>query len=378
VTRKTHFNAVLMGALFCALTADARAQNNTFIDPNVRQVSSFTDVNAQFATMQAELSALRKQVHGASFATVAGSEPGFCDSCISADDFGGGGTWVGGSQIVIVQPHFEHGVDSAAINDFDDSDDSYGMTQFNPDWGFDPAYRVWVGYQRCDGLGARVRYFDFDHSANSLDIMDPDNDPDEITRKSAELSIRALDLEITQALSVRAVNANLSAGVRWGEVNKSVLRTELDNFDTRFTNVRFEGFGPTLGAEFLRPLGCSPLTLVANTRGSLLYGESNFFFEQAEGDSGIETNGRLNEDLDLVYILELQTGVEYLYHCGGYGTLSAQLLFEAQAWGSSVFEGELISQGLPSAGGPPNNDPVATTDSTVGLVGVTLGMVFSR
>jgi len=46
------------------------------------------------------------------------------------------------------------------------SDNDFG------DFNYREAYRFWVGYQRADGLGVRLRYFDYFQRANNGDFLD--------------------------------------------------------------------------------------------------------------------------------------------------------------------------------------------------------------
>jgi hypothetical protein len=106
-------------------------------------------------------------------------------------------------------------------------------------------YRIVGGYQGCDGLGVRGRYFDFDGIQNNQG-----------------LDLEYFDLEVTEAFNLCCLNGVLSAGYRHGEYQE-------DN-----NNADFEGDGVTLGIMLQRDLGCH-LGLYAWAQHSILYGDDD-------------------------------------------------------------------------------------------------------
>ena len=110
-------------------------------------------------------------------------DDGSCTSC--ANNFGIGsccGTWSAGGEIVFLKDH-----------------GNYGGTADDSEAG----YRLFVGYERNDGLGVTVRYFDYDNG----DDADYGND------------LMSLDLELTTNLEICNTQIMLSGGYRHAEVN---------------------------------------------------------------------------------------------------------------------------------------------------------------
>jgi hypothetical protein len=100
------------------------------------------------------------------------------------------------------------------------------------------------------------------------------------------------------------------------------------------TNEDFEGWGPTVTAEGRLPIGCRPLALVGNLRGSLLFGDQKF------SNTAQMTRGEKRDVM--MQVIESQVGLEYR-RCFLGGIISARALLEGQYWalGEAGYSGDL-------------------------------------
>jgi hypothetical protein len=180
---------------------------------------------------------------------------------------------------------------------------------------YQPAYRVYGGYQNADGLGARIRYFEFDRGTT-------------LATNQFGVEARYLDLEATQAVDFRRWNLLVSGGLRYAEY--SLDRTI--GVGTARTGVLggFDGIGLTFGVQGTRDLNRSgSLRLVTSGRWSAVYGNGSI-------DTTPATPGGVAVRDDLAQILEINVGPQWRRKMrnGGYLTLGAG--FEAQYWASAL------------------------------------------
>lgn len=91
--------------------------------------------------------------------------------------------------------------------------------------------------------------------------------------------------------------------------------------------------GPTLGAEFHRPLGCSGLALYGIGRGSLLFGNKSLsrFVNPAHGAIPPVPFARLDGADEVVAIFDLGLGLEWTRDLER-GQLFARGSYEGQLW----------------------------------------------
>ena len=183
-----------------------------------------------------------------------------------------------------------------------------GTAQMN----YNPAYRLYFGYQSAEGLGARIRYFEFDRGTSGEQIG-------VVGTTNLGIEMRYLDLEATQVVDFRRWNLLFSGGLRYAETNydlsDSVFGTYLSGFD---------GVGLTFAGQATRDLNRSgSLKLTSGARWSAVYGNTK------EDFGGGATN--IDRD-DLIQIVELNIGPQWRRQLrnGGYLTLGGGL--EAQYW----------------------------------------------
>ena len=179
---------------------------------------------------------------------------GCCDVCCSSGGF------YGEFQYVRLSTHSVYGYQDAA-------DDGNG-------------YRIVGGYESCDGLGLRVRYFDFDNRTNTTPGTVPSLEG---------LDLEYLDIEVTQSFCLCNLNGVVSAGYRHADVLVWDGGTIPNNAGD------YKGDGITLGLQLERQVTCN-FGLYAWAQHSMLYGRdaynpsSNTIFQWTEVQLGGEYN----------------------------------------------------------------------------------------
>jgi len=244
---------------------------------------------------------------------------------------------------------------------------------------FLPTARFWVGYVNEHGLGGRARYWRFDQdlaAETAALLFDTGNVfPVGTTLASTGyLNMWTADAELMQQMDLGRWRANFGGGVRVAGIQHDVAMTIVDPTGPTTTNIRdenlFDGIGPTLFAELRRPLGRSGFALVANGRGSLLFGE---WSQRSVVDEWLTFMGpnplaplgaiapydMFQKTEAVMAIAEIQLGVEWKRKLRSGGHLMVEALWEAQAWSGSA----AMMQS-------PNRD--------VGLMGFTVGAGWTR
>lgn len=182
-----------------------------------------------------------------------------------------------------------------------------GNLLFHPDLAvnFNPTMRYWIGWQSAEGLGVRVRYWQFDHQAQ--------NGPDAIT-----LEFRTLDAEVTQIVDFLRWDLLISGGMRYAE-------SDLNN--TLLEDPGFDGVGLTFGLQAARDLNqTGSLRLAASGRWSSVFGNTKKLGSTPVND-------------DLMNIVELTFGPQYRRLLGNGAFLTIGCGLEAQYW-SNGYHGD--------------------------------------
>lgn len=166
------------------------------------------------------------------------------------------------------------------------SDNDFG------DFNYREAYRFWVGYQRADGLGVRLRYFDyFQRTDNTGDVLD----------------IYTLDLEAYDRVDL---------GCYWTLLIGGGFRVlGYQESDAGGLNDALWGVGPVVTAELYRYLNDN-LALYAIGRQSIIVG-SGFNGGNTQDDTGA--------------ISELQLGVQAQRDWGN------SLVFARAGWETQAY-----------------------------------------
>jgi hypothetical protein len=206
--------------------------------------------------------------------------------------------------------------------------------------------RTVVGYENCCGLGARVRFWNYDHT---IRLLDPG---------AMGMEYDVLDLEATNRICFRSTDIMFGGGFRYAYVKLS---------DGDFTPVDIDAYGLTAAVD-----ARTPLCTYCNNRVSWVYGARwSILGGDWEGDNDIiDTIGGTNTVRDdNLLVTELYTGVEYLFCYGGCDFFSRGTV-EMQNWRSDVLGEPGIGNGIAPLS-------VGSTNA-IGFVGLgyTIGMMF--
>jgi hypothetical protein len=263
---------------------------------------------------------------------------GGCGDCDACCDPGYGITFCTcpglevGAEVVFLQPHL--GSPNFAGIAFDGN----VFTLDFPSNDYDASPRVWVGWVFEKGLNIRARWWQFDQGLGS-ETFDMNVDGADVMGVGG-LEVEALDLEIGQQFSAGLFEANVGGGIRWGQtIHDFVLDVDVPDpiapYSLAAFAVRdFEGVGPTMFAEFRRPVGCSGLALLANLRYSLLFGEDTAGLAVQDTD-GLDIAALLAEDV-VVGVGEIQLGAEYATDLNYGRRVFIRGMFEAQQWSGTA------------------------------------------
>jgi len=251
-----------------------------------------------------------------------------CSSCgDSCCDLGCGGCdpccrpagVIGGAEIAFLKFHESLGTRGADGTDLDP--------------GYDPAYRLWAGYQGSDGLGWRVRYWEFDHTTSAAGAIAGTTD-------ALGVDTYVLDLEFIDSMNLGCNwDASWFGGFRYVEFDQ--LRVATENTTGLVVNGHeFDNaaYGLTLGGELRRCIGYG-LAGFVNARGSVLFGDQSEYDEL----------GLIDEELNNIYYMwEAQAGVQWTRELEMGGYLFARAAAEVQYWDN--FVGEPFFDGGESVG----------------------------
>jgi hypothetical protein len=191
--------------------------------------------------------------------------------------------------------------------------------EFN-EFDFETTPRLTVGWVRCDGLGARIRYWEFDHCAP---VSGPD--PLIVNGETGSLCVDTytLDFEVFDTFCLnRNWNLELAAGIRYNEFLEIMSDNEgFGVIEDRLNS--FSGFGVVASAEVRTRIGTSG-ALFARLRGSILMDDKDVFNE-----SGLQQERLIDVTVGTT---ELAFGYDYLVPLedGAYAFLRLQA--EWQNW----------------------------------------------
>lgn len=218
------------------------------------------------------------------------STGGCCQSCGTASGCRCGGGWAADAEILFLRYHESDGVDEIDHGDNDPVDG----------FGFDPAWRVTLGYTDCRGLSYRVRYFSYDQNAT----VDGD---------IYSVATYNLDFEVAQEVPIgRLIDVEFSGGVRY---NNYEHNEDSGNSDYTGMDQQFDGIGLIVGLSADRCLGCGDL--YGHVRHAILVGD--------------------DEDRETIYSdaihSQLELGVGYkIDYCMGPAVAELRLGVEMQNW----------------------------------------------
>jgi len=298
-------------------TAAARGEELNYGNMNEASYASRVDA------LEAELASLKSNL-GSGYC---GSDANSCNSGCNCSQ----GGVIAGVEMVLLTPH------SGALQ-------IPGVANVTPGYGVQASPRLWLGYRNDNGLGVRARYWTFDADAGPSTIGLVSN-----------LHMEALDLEVTQTAQLASWNFDLSFGIRWAQDRNTLALGPIVAGQQNF-----EGTGGTIALGAWRQLGHSNLSLFANTRASLLYGQNDYPISVALPPIGPAIGiAALRSEDEVVSIYELQMGVEWSRQTETGSRWFARAALECQAWN------------IPSPA-------LGLLDDTTGLVGVAFAIGYNH
>jgi hypothetical protein len=266
---------------------------------------------------------------------------------------------IGGYDFLFLKPHSSYGYAYESFHN-DGPRGDYEMHDFSTRYAFTP--RFWLGYQGHEGLGARVRYMQFNQEIAAEGVTAPaDTTFYSYAKLSATagqelvfhyyLKMHVLDAEFTQDFAWRSAKLTTGAGLRYGEVAFSGNAYVTDSGTIQETAVygeSFDGVGPTIFLDVKTPIRQSALSFVGGLRGSVLFGRSN---SATEWDNPLFTESAINHSTGTraMGMVDGIVGLQYdhclLNHMNGF----LRFTWEGQLWinaFSSGFNGDLAMEGI--------------------------------
>jgi hypothetical protein len=190
---------------------------------------------------------------------------------------------------------------------------------------YNTGIRYTLGYANQSGLGARVRYWNYDTDANFVPPFTP---------STLGIHLDAVDTEVTLGQRLCNWDLEVSGGVRYGKLQYSNGTPSLYGVGM----LTFEGVGPTAGLSGRRILGDSGLSLFGNIRGSLLMGHIN--------NGSLLTNmPRATISDEIMTIAENQLGVAWTRNVTSVLQLEIRGAWETQFWLNSTMSNDTYGIG---------------------------------
>lgn len=284
------------------------------------------------------------------------------DCCNTACKTGG---IVGGVESLWLRPVNSEGVAPLfdAVIDLVNGLGIPGVVINEPEFSYEPAWRLWIGYEFADGFGVRTRYFQFDHTATATSVF-----PGGVVTPlnlAYGLETHVFDLELTDALRLGDKwNLLLSAGFRYveyREVNTADITIVGLTPITLATGFESQSYGMTIGGELRRPIG-QRFAFFGSARGSVLFGKEDevlvIGIPGLLGAGGIDLTER--EDDNVKSILELQIGGQWNYELSNGSLFFVRGSVEGQIWNN--FSGV----------------PILNSSASTGFFGFGIGVGLSR
>jgi hypothetical protein len=264
-----------------------------------------------------------------------GCSSGCCKSgCCGAGGLGAGGAplggFVGGAEFVFLRPFASNG-DLPNAN-FGVAG-GIGQTDRTLNYNYQVTPRVFFGYVGANGLGGRVRYWQYDHAGGTNTATDPITG--NVATIAGGLKFQTFDLEMTQQSQFRNWNLLLAGGVRYASFAMDSGNSIVDalavpvGYDNRHHSV--SGTGLTAALQARRSLNASgTFVLLTNLRGSILFGNhrSSFDMNNQFGPNAASTK---NRD-DLFSIWEWNLGPQWSLPLANGGRFFIGGTVEAQVW----------------------------------------------
>jgi Legionella pneumophila major outer membrane protein precursor len=305
-----------------------------------------------------------------------------CPAVDCGRDMHGGGHFTAGAGLYCLQPYFQTNPaygsvrNSSVFRESQQQDFHYGMHA-------EPL--AWLGYVSESGLGARVRWWQFNISSNAvvetafrgpgvssppvLGVQDfSSRGSNALAAFASDLHLNVWDIELSHDFTFGHCGCLLAGGVRYAHMAQDYAAgIAYFGFETgagvphdilTFAH-NFNGAGPTIACEGHRALGQTGLALYGSARGSTLFGSSHQRLFRVSDVVGPPFTQISTASATVLPVGELEVGAEY-GHCFGGLHAVAQVAFVGQVWFG--------------AGNASNSDGVFTSgsgnSSNLGLVGL--------
>ena len=179
-----------------------------------------------------------------------------------------------------------------------------------PEFDFEIAPRIWLGYEFAGGLGLRATWWDFDHAVAAPGLV-------------SGMEATTMDVELAQTGSFCKWDLLMSGGVRYGRIEES-----LDFPGFVGLSHEFEGVGGTIAFTARRPVGSRGFALIGGVRGSLLFGQTDSTLSLPF----IPIEATLRNTQHMLEIYEMRLGGEWSRDLAYGARFYSQVTYEAQAW----------------------------------------------
>ncbi len=282
-------------------------------------------------------------------------------SCLQASRSGRRGI-IGGYDFLLLSPSFADGY-SYQVHDTTAS--TSAMTAYGYPADYCMAPRFWLGYQGYNGLGARLRYSQFDQQlmARTIDSVDATRtirfanasaSDGEIMSFSTGMELHVLDFDITKDFEMRRGELTTGAGLRYARLQFDFAATVTDAGGAiqqqSAGKSTLEGVGPSAFVDFKAPVRQSRLSVIGGLRGTVLFGQENKAYDaerfvapvtqEVRIQRGSNSTGVVDASLGLQYDRCLTQGIDGFIRCA----------WEGQLWmevGSPAWSGDdMAMQGL--------------------------------
>lgn len=256
-----------------------------------------------------------------------------------------------GFDFVLVKPHFDDGTALLRTRTDQVSFETTSTEAFDYDVELSP--RVFLGYVWESGLGARIRFWQFDHGDNPL-VARPDADglgtvsspflltgnvfvpstsvPGQTLSAASGLKVDALDVEMTKGVQFDHWALMLGGGIRYGQIDQTYTAEVRDAGGQLLSSARFDhgfdGVGPTVSLQARRPL-IAGFKFFSTGRIAILFGDGKSTLEAVDNPQFLTR--RTSSRDDLVTVGELSVGLEWARRWYGYGFFFRAAL-EGQTW----------------------------------------------
>lgn len=299
--------------------------------------------DSRMVHLEAELGTLKQQLQQRP-APPAAAQPSPLD-CSSPG-------WYAGYAFSFVKPFF---ADSHAAALYRQASSTTEVVEFRDyDYDFELTPKVWLGYVGDNGFGVRGRYWLYDHDGDPFQYTSDGNhgavadfsipyfsaqlganDANETLQIRSALRAYEVDLEMTQLVHFQTTSLQLGAGFRGAGLRSHLeAHASLQGTDVNAAGVlqEFEGIGPSLSAELRRPLAEGGLALVAATRGSVLFGQSEQRLDAINYSPLVRRITLLPDSDRVVGCGEAEIGLEWSHALASGGRWYLRGTYEGQLW----------------------------------------------